>query len=98
MCFMCHGGTIKDVLRILNLQIIDWGFAIVPVGTRTGNKGWTYAIGLIDSKSTALIANNGKPVPVPNIGGSSNFLQELLERLPMPSDMRVRTTEPHLEM
>ncbi len=138
MCVTCNGGTIKDVFRILNLQIIDRGFAIVPVGTRTDNKGWAYTIGLIDSKpggssrgagphialpggggkestggagglslrgcwspfvlpglvftraalfvedqepvgggtcpSTALIANNGEPAPVPDIGGSSNFL------------------------
>lgn len=47
---------------------------------------------------TPLIANNGEPVRVPDVGGRSNFLQELLERLFMGGDMRVRTTEPHLEM
>jgi hypothetical protein len=48
--------------------------------------------------STALIANNGEPAPVPDIGGRFNFLQELVERLFLRGDMRVRTTEPHLEM
>ncbi len=62
MCVMCNGGTIKDVFRILNLQIIDRGFAIVPVGTRTDNKGWAYTIGLIDSKDHPELVVAGYPL------------------------------------
>ncbi len=50
MCVMCNGGSIADLFRILDLQIVDGGFAIVPISTRTENKGWAYTIDLIDSK------------------------------------------------
>jgi uncharacterized protein DUF4262 len=47
---MCNGATREEVFRALHVQIVDRGFAIVPVGTRIENKGWAYTIGLIESK------------------------------------------------
>ena len=62
MCVMCNGGTIEDVFRVLHLQIVERGFAIVPVGTRTENKGWAYTIGLIDSKDHPELVVAGYPL------------------------------------
>jgi Domain of unknown function (DUF4262) len=62
MCVMCNEGNIEDVFRILHLQIVDRGFAIVPVGTRTENKGWAYTIGLIDSKDHPELIVAGYPL------------------------------------
>jgi len=62
MCVMCNGGTIEDLFRILDLQIIDRGFAIVPISTRTENKGWVYTIGLIDSKEHPELVVAGYPL------------------------------------
>jgi hypothetical protein len=50
MCDMCKGATRDDVVAKLHLQIVERGFAIVPVGTAAGDKGWAYTIGLIESR------------------------------------------------
>jgi hypothetical protein len=62
MCVMCDGGAIEDVFRILNRQIVDRGFAIVPVGTRTEKIRWSYTIGLIDCKDHPELVVAGYPL------------------------------------
>jgi hypothetical protein len=47
---MRNGATREEYVRRLHLQIVDRGFTIIQVGTRTENKGWAYTIGLIDSR------------------------------------------------
>ena len=72
MCVMCNGGTIEDVFRILHLQIVNRGFAVVPVGTKTENRGWAYTIGLIDSKDHPELVVAGYP-----LDRAVNILDEL---------------------
>ena len=62
MCAVCNGATTEEIFLALHLQIVERGFAIVPVGTTAENKGWAYTVGLIDSKGHPELVVAGHPL------------------------------------
>jgi len=62
MCQLCQGGTIDDVVSDFDRQIVERGFAIVPVGSSAQSRGWAYTIGLIDASDHPELVVAGYPL------------------------------------
>jgi len=90
MCVMCNGATREEVFRDLHAQMVDRGFAIVPVGTRIENKGWAHTIGLIESKDHPELVVAGYPlVRAVGILGELSVAVMAGDRLDIPGDRLV---------
>jgi hypothetical protein len=87
MCVMCNEGAREEYFHCLHVQIGDQGVAIIPVGTRIENKGWTYTIGLIESKDHPELVVAGYPlVRAVNILGELAVAVMAGDRLDIPGD------------
>jgi Domain of unknown function (DUF4262) len=61
MCILCDGGTVDDLLDIVEEEIDDQGYSVMPVGDGRG-PGWAYTIGLTESfGQPELVMTNAKP-------------------------------------